>query len=144
MAVVYRHREPPAARDLVSRLENEIGHPLPDSYRRYLLEQDGGWVADNDTALHTIFGLGDVPAVRSMWKKLKTYAGRVPPWSLPVASDVYGNLFIISLRPEEAGTVWFWDHEEEADEDEPPSEDNVELRAADWLTFLDRIGPLDD
>ena len=40
--------------------------------------------------------------------------------------------------------MWFWDHEEEADEGEPPSEDNIELKAPDWQTFLDTLRPLDE
>lgn len=76
-----------------------------------------------------------------MWRKLETFRDRVPGWLLPVAQDAYGNLFAISLREQDRGSVWFWDHEEEADEGEPASEDNIERRAPDWQTFIEAIRP---
>jgi hypothetical protein len=76
-----------------------------------------------------------------MWQKLDIYAERVPDWLLPVASDALGNLFAVSLRDQDRGSVWFWDHEREADEDEPPTETNLRRKAADWRTFLESLGP---
>jgi hypothetical protein len=50
-------------------------------------------------------------------------------------------LFTVSVRDQDLGTVWFWDHEEGAEEDEPPTEDNIREVAPDWRTFLDRLAP---
>jgi cell wall assembly regulator SMI1 len=142
VAVDYVRREPPAPPQLVERLEREIGQRLPDTYRNYLLHQDGGRLDNNDEAVNTVFGLGDVPDWASMWRALKGFRHRVPAWLLPVAEDEYGNLYAISLRDEDRGSVWFWDHEEEADEGEPPTEDNIERKAPDWQTFLDALRPV--
>jgi cell wall assembly regulator SMI1 len=136
MAVAYDHREPPASPELIAQLEARIGHALPDDYRAYLLGQDGGRLDSNDGAVNTVFGLGDVPDWASMWAVLDTYRGRVPAWLLPVADDEYGNLYAISLRPGDFGSVWFWDHEEEADEGEPPSEENLTWKSGSWVGFL--------
>src|SRR6266516_8153476 len=135
MAVSYRLQPPPASADLINRLEQRVGQSLPAEYRDYLLAQDGGWLAPNDEALKVVFGLGEVPNELNMWRKLETFRDRLPKWLLPVAQDAYGNLFAVSLRHPDRGSVWFWDHEEEADEGEPPSEDNIELRAPNWRTF---------
>jgi cell wall assembly regulator SMI1 len=142
MAVGYRNREAPAPPELVDRLEQRIGQRLPDDYRVYLLQQDGGRLQDNNRAVKHIFGIGQVPDYASMWRTLETYSERVPTWLLPVAGDEYGNLFAISLRAADLGSVWFWNHEREADEDEPPSEDNVELKAPSWAAFLGGILPI--
>jgi cell wall assembly regulator SMI1 len=141
MAVAYRSRESPASLELIHRLEQRIGASLPPSYRDYLTEQDGGRLADNSEAAKTVFGLGDVPDWANIWDKLDTYQGRIPTWLLPVAQDEYGNLFTISLRSQDNGSVWFWDHEEEANEGEPPSEDNIQYKTADWPTFLNQLTP---
>jgi cell wall assembly regulator SMI1 len=141
MAVAYRRREPPASPELIHRLEQRIDAPLPHSYRVYLTEQDGGRLADNSEAAKTVFGLGNVPDWANIWDKLDTYQGRVPPWLLPIAQDEYGNLFAISLRSQDNGSVWYWDHEEEANEGEPPSNDNIQYKAPDWPTFLDQLTP---
>lgn len=144
MAVAFRREEPPASPELVERLEQRIGRPLPTEYRDFLLQHDGGRLASNDGAVKTNFGLGDVPDWASMWDLLETFRDRVPAWLLPVAADEYGNLFAVSLRDEDLGSVWFWDHEEEADDEEPPSDDNIELKASDWDVFLDSLHPLGD
>ena len=144
-AVTYRDRRPPASTHLVARLERHVGRALPPAYRNYLLEQDGGRLVDNSEAVTQIFGLGDLPEFASLWRKLEVYADRVPYWLLPVATDEVGNLFAVSLRDEDNGSVWFWDHEEEADEDhEPPAEDNIKLTAPAWPTFLASLQPVDE
>jgi cell wall assembly regulator SMI1 len=145
MAVTYRREAPPATLADVDRLEERIGQELPNDYRSYLLHQDGGRLADNDQAVKVIFGVReDAPDWSNMWDKLDIFEDRVPEWLLPVAQDEYGNLFAVSLRDEDRGSVWFWDHEEEADEDEPPSEDNIEQRAASWTEFLASLQPAEE
>jgi cell wall assembly regulator SMI1 len=143
MPVEYLRREPPATVELVQRLEARIGRQLPASYRSYLLEQGSGRLAANSEVVNEIFGLGDdLPYHANMWKRLDVYAERVPTWLLPVASDAFGNLFAVSLRDEDNGSVWFWDHEQEADEDEPPTEDNLSHKAKDWPSFVAGLTPL--
>jgi cell wall assembly regulator SMI1 len=141
MAVGYLRREPPASPEQIDALERRIGVPLPADYRAYLAAQNGGRLENNNEAAKTIFGLGELPDYTNMGDKLDTYAGRVPAWLLPVAQDEYGNLFAVSLRPRDNGSVWFWDHEEEADEGEPPTEDNLERKADSWTGFLDGLTP---
>ena len=142
MAVTYRERRSPASELLLERLERRVGCALPADYRSYLAEQDGGELSDNTEAIREVFGLGEVSEFASMWHELEVYADRVPYWLLPVASDQFGNLFAVSLRDEDNGSVWFWDHEEEADEGEPPTEANIKLMAPDWPTFLRSLQPL--
>jgi len=143
MAVAYRHREPPASPEQIVRLEERLGRALPADYRDYLLAQDGGRLASNDGAVDTIFGLGDVPDWASMWDKLDVLKDRMPSWLVPVADDAYGNLYAVSLRPSDFGSVWFWDHEEEADEGQPPSEENISFKAGSWTAFLERLQQVD-
>ncbi len=144
MAVGFSESEPPASEESIQRLERRIGDPLPAEYRDFLGQHDGGPLDLNDRSVNEVFGLGDgVPDFASMWNALDTYQERVPGWLLPVANDSFGNLFALSLRPDDRGTVWFWDHEKEADEDEPAAEDNISLIAPDWRTFLDSVKPVD-
>ena len=145
MAVGYRRQAGPAPAEAIERLERHAGQPLPPDYRAYLSQHDGGRLEDNNEALNEVFGVGpDAPEWASMWAKLDLYADRVPKWLLPVASDAFGNLFAVSLRDQDKGSVWFWDHEREADEDEPPADDNIEYRSANWRAFLDSLQPPPD
>jgi hypothetical protein len=140
MAVAYLERRSPVSELLLERLERRVGRALPADYRSYLVRQDGGQLSDNSEAIRDVFGLGEVPEFASLWHSLEVYEDRVPYWLLPVASDLSGNLFAVSLRDEDNGSLWFWDHEEEADEDEPPTEANI--KAPDWPTFLGSLQPL--
>lgn len=142
MPVDFEEAYPPASSIEISRLEIRAGRELPRDYRTFLERQNGGWLQDNDQALEKIFSLSDtVPDYVNIWHKLEVFSERVPSWLLPVGQDVYGNLFAISLRDSDLGSVWFWDHEEEADEDEPPTEDNLDIRAPGWTDFLQGLQP---
>jgi hypothetical protein len=143
MTVGYRIRCGPVPETAVEELERRLGRVLPPAYRAYLRQQNGGWLEDNNEAVKIVFGVGADPSALDLWRKLDVFAGRVPSWLLPVAQDEYGNLFCVSLRDADLGSVWFWDHEEEADEGEPPTEDNLTRRDDDWTAFLASLRPPD-
>jgi hypothetical protein len=145
VAVGYLRISGPTPPELIQRLEQRAGRSLPPAYRDFLAKHDGGRLDSNADAADVIFSLGPVEVeTSSIWNNLDNYSGRVPTWLLPVASDEYGSLFAISLRDKDFGSVWFWDHEREADEDEPPTEENLSYRAQDWQAFLDSLGPPPD
>jgi hypothetical protein len=126
MAVDYLRREPPATPEQINSLEQRLGVALPTDYRSYLAGQNGGRLDNNHEAVNTVYGVGaEVPDWANMADALDVYASRLPNWLLPVAEDSYGNVFAISLRPQDNGSVWFWDHEEEAGEGEPPTQDTL-------------------
>ncbi|MGS2807396.1 SMI1/KNR4 family protein [Nocardia sp. MW-W600-9] len=116
---------------------------LPVDYRAYLLGCDGGWMEDNDQVVDEVFGVrADIGEGVSIWDKLEVYEGRVPRWFLPVARDSYGNLFALSLRPEDHGTVWFWDHEEgDGNDDLPPTGRNISIVSSCWSEFIANLTP---
>jgi hypothetical protein len=146
MAVRFSETEPPASEASIRRLEQRIGQPLPPAYREFLRQHDGGLLELNNRAVNEIFGVSDdLPDYASMAHALELYRDqdRVSAWLLPVANDSFSNLFALSLRDEDRGTVWFWDHENEADEGEPPAEDNIRPVAPDWHSFLDSLEPVD-
>jgi hypothetical protein len=76
MAGPYYEPQPPASPAAVERWSSA-------SARRYV---------------HTIFSVGAVKPIASIFSRLDTFAGRVPTWLLPVARDEDGNLFALSLR----------------------------------------------
>ncbi|MGW6725034.1 SMI1/KNR4 family protein [Nocardia sp. NPDC055029] len=143
MSVGYREAGRPALDAEIDRLAAHLGATLPADYRAYLLERDGGWMEDNDQVVDEVFGVrADIGDGVSIWDKLEVYDGRVPRWLLPVARDSYGNLFALSLRSGDHGTVWFWDHEEEDDDDgHPPTEGNISMIAGGWADFIANLAP---
>ncbi|WP_412538613.1 SMI1/KNR4 family protein [Longispora sp. K20-0274] len=142
MNVEYRRTASPAPENKLAELDTQLPGVLPEDYRAYLLQQDGGRLTSNNEAVREIFGVGDVPDYASIWAKIETYEGRVPAWLLPVAGDAFGNLFCLSLRDTDHGSVWFWDHEgEPEDDDDAPTEDNLTFKAKTWQEFLDSLRP---
>lgn len=143
MSVDFEEVYPPASKEEIEHLEGHLERRLPTEYRQFLEAHNGAWLGDNDQALEKLFSLrSDVPIFVSMWNKLNTFRDRVPVWLLPVGQNVYGNLFAVSLRDSDYGSVWFWDHEEEADEDEPATEENLELHAGTWMEFINSLQPV--
>ncbi|MFF5234697.1 SMI1/KNR4 family protein [Dactylosporangium sp. NPDC000521] len=151
--VRYKETGPPAPEDGIHRLEALVGRSLPVEYRSYLAAQDGGWLEDNSFStednsysVDEIFGVReDAPYSANIWKMIQVFNGRLPAWMLPVASDAGGNLYALSMRDTDFGSVWFWDHEEEepeAGEEELILELGIAKVAEDWSSFLGGLQPI--
>ena len=69
--------------------------------------------------------------------------GRWPARFLSIAIDDCGNRFCLSLGEPDCGSVYFWDHEEEAEDDEEPTELNLYHLADSFGEFWNRIEPID-
>ena len=113
---------PPATLPDVERAEADLGFSLPREYRDYLLTHaNGGWVRSAllpdfpDVGVNHILGVSRDDA----YDLVGTCARLVPLVELgflPVADSAGGNPICVSLRLEDAGTIWFNDHELHYDE----------------------------
>lgn len=135
-AVTYVRPGTPADEAAVAVFERALGFQLPAEYRRYLLEVGGGALeanvlrSDERVGVQALLELGS-----SLEARRRTYAERVPHGFLPIADDGCGNLLLLALGGRERGSVWFWDHEQEAEEGEPATRDNL-TRVADSVRGL--------
>jgi hypothetical protein len=93
------------------------------------------------STLRQLHGLHNGPRWARLESLRKTYAGRVPDGLLPIGTDPFGNVFCLGLGGAWRGKVWFWDHESEADEGEPPRVDNLSMVAASFTSFLAALRP---
>lgn len=136
----------------VRSLEKELGFSLPAEYKDFLLNHNGGWPEPNEFPIednpsddrgrvHYFLCIEDGDEYNLMdW--VVDYEGRLPPGLLPIACDPGGNLICLSVSGENAGTVYFWDHEEEAGPGETPSYENAYHVAESFGEFLERLtGP---
>ncbi|MHB8901103.1 MAG: SMI1/KNR4 family protein [Thermoguttaceae bacterium] len=94
---------------------------LPDDYRKFLLENNGGFpspacVYFEENAQQTasdvlyFFAVGDERPWASLQWHHDTYSGRLPKNTLPIARDSCGNLWLLSVGSDNAGSIFFWDH----------------------------------
>ena len=132
---------------MLDDVEARLGCRLPDAYRRLLLEvSNGGAVepAGIDGAPQVgpvaVLGVGRGDDL-DIERRAAQYEGRLPDGLVPVADAEGGNLVCVSCRPDDAGTIWFWDHECEADEGEPPSPSSVTVVADTFDELIARARP---
>jgi len=108
----------PRATELdIARFEKKNDLTLPDSYRRFLLEQNGGRPANGEfavpgwgvTVIDFFFGIGS----RDSYDLQKHFDRLDDPRSselLPIASDPGGWIVYLGVRGPHRGAVFFWDH----------------------------------
>ncbi len=137
---------PPASNADIERVERQLDVAIPSAYRQFLKQHDGARPKSNCFSPSKRWGAGvtDFLGVgpydnAGLLQAQETYRDRVPAWLLPVAETEGGNLILIALSGDDAGAVYFWDHEQEAEEGEPPTTDNLH-RLAD--SFDDYLGEL--
>ena len=134
--------------------ERSNGVKLPDDYRAFLLSSNGGRPRP-DRFVYLRDGEADRSAVacflgihggehNRLDRDLKIYRGRLPGSLLPIATDPFGNVIALGLAGAEAGKVYFWDHELEADDGEEPTMENVFLIAGSLAEFLELLQKRED
>jgi hypothetical protein len=153
-------KSPPAPENEITRLEAEIGACLPEDYRRFLAECNGGHVGGRlwyrgptpegrsaDAGVHHIGGFREESHF-SLEAARECYQGeelRIPQELLWIMDDPFGNAICIGISGPYHGRVYFWDHEEEPDPEEwdgsVETAGNIQLLANSFTDFLAGLAP---
>lgn len=151
MVLQINNPGPPLTEADILALEGRLSLALPELYRRFLLDYNGGEPEPaefqfkhehgpyTDSTVEYFFSVGGVPDNRSFdwnYNLYKVEEDRLPHNMVPIAHDPGGNLICISMAGIDAGAVFFWDHEAET---EPPSYENLHLVADDFQEFLNGL-----
>ena len=134
------------ADESLHRLETEVGSRLPEDYRAFLKEFNGGepdpsgfvFYADDgpsDSSVRYFLTLDPNATHYNVFDFLRRYADRIPKGVMPIACDSFGNLVIIDVGAKAFGSVYFWDHEKESMEE--PTWDSI-LQVAPSFTAFER------
>ena len=139
--------------DDIDHAEKRLGQPIPAGYREFLLKHNGGRPDPSEfTMAAPSEGSTQIGSVKSFLSingpeetldldyVFNTFHQRIPARLFPVARDPGGNLICIAIEEPDAGKVYFWDHEREAEETEPPTEANLYFVADSFDAFLDKLG----
>ena len=137
----------PTAED-VRGFETKLGVVLPDDYKTFLLQKNGGIPKKAKIKIDLLgvkvvqqfYALTSPANSYTLSYLLEVYSERIPNYMLPIADDPAGNLYLCRLQPGDAyGNIYFWDHEEEADGKSQPYFDNITLVADSFTNFLSKL-----
>ncbi len=146
--------------DDVRRFEQHIGHELPDDYRRFLLEVNGGRTAGThcrfavrrdarhfETILNALFSLDDPNTSRDLatWQ---LYGEGHLPVGLEIGADDGASPIVLVLAGPHRGEVWFLDrlnYDHDANQRRDWFDRTDALRIADsFAEFMAGLRPLND
>lgn len=150
MPVDLYKRGPAIADADVAAFEARIGRALPPDYRAFLLAYNGGrpnfHVIRNpetgDLGVKIFYGIWDKEYF-DIDDEYQTMRDRWPYRLVSIAIDDYGNRFCLSLGPQDYGSIYWWDHEEEAEDGEKPTELNLYPVASSFAELWERMEPID-
>jgi hypothetical protein len=99
-----------------------------------------------DAGIHHIGGFRDEAHFSLLWAR-ECYEGRMPNEVLWIMDDPFGNAICLTVKGQNRGRVYFWDHEDEPDEEwDGTIEDtpNLQLLADTFADFVAGLHPNDD
>ena len=149
-------RRGPQVRDAqIQAFEASFGHPLPDDYRQFLLDVNGGRFARSNCefdlgVVNRLFSLDDINDDDDS-RDLATRANRERPW-LPspdllfIGHDDGGGTLLLALAGEHRGEVWLMIHDERPEDANPRVlwHDRRDMRklAGSFEQFMRSLRPL--
>jgi cell wall assembly regulator SMI1 len=118
--VTIKAKTSPVSLAAIAEFERRTDITLPHSYREFLAKYNGGeptpdrllvqgWHGTS-TCINCFFGLGE-GGFYDLEESLENAADYIPPSTLPIASDSGGNMLCLKLSGDNAGSIYFWDHE---------------------------------
>lgn len=149
MVITERLSEENVTNAAPAEFQKTVVLPLPDAYREFLKLHNGGRPNPSSfefrnaegtserSRVHYFFGLHS-GRVGNLKFQFENYQDRVPLGLLPVATDPFGNLILLKLIGKHDAPVFFWDHEEESEDDEPYWDNIFQIN----LSFQDFIKSL--
>ena len=150
--VMMRKSGPKLPEYEVSILERRMGATLPPSYRRFLLEFNGGrptpdgvdvkGLEDSPTDVTVFFGIGRSLECECIEWSLTALVERLEPRLVPIAGDSGGSVFCLSLRDQDYGAILYCDLQSVYGDFEATPE--FYPVAPDFDTFLDSIYEFED
>jgi len=141
---------PPTDHARVVALEARLGTSLPEEYRQFLLEFNGGRPSPacfrlasrtgpySDSVVDWFLSVHDADE-SNIGTVLSWLEGRRPRALLPIAIDPGGNYVMLGIDGDVRGKVYFWDHDREPQNEQDWS--NIDLIADSFDAFLRGLTP---
>jgi hypothetical protein len=147
----------PVEPSALARFEERWRCRIPDPYRAFLLRSNGAELALpifyyrdrpqgrlREGSIEALFSIDHENEMMDLGGHVNTYmvwARRIPYDLFPVGTDFGSNLILMGGEGPRLGQIFFWDHDWEASDDEPPTEENVYFVANNLDEFLASLKP---
>ena len=129
----------------IEDLEVKNNIELTDNYKEFLHKWNGGtpdvgvfMISEEEgpTVMHYFFSIGNT--YYDIEDFLDIYEYRLPEGFIPIGGDVGGNAILLGISERHYDQIYFWDHENEPDLDEPDMS-NMYFLADNIWEFLDNL-----
>ncbi|MDH5641621.1 MAG: SMI1/KNR4 family protein [Nitrospira sp.] len=108
----------------ISVFEKVIGGRLPSTYRRFLLEHNGGRPEPSSTkniAFSEFYGLKTKKKYCDLLAVYRVMRERLPKEMMSIGDSAFGDQICLVIKGKNRGKLYFWDHEGRPE--------NVDIRA---------------
>jgi cell wall assembly regulator SMI1 len=140
----------PLRREDITRVERQLGVIFPEDYRRFLLRYNGGRPKPDlfrieaagpewDDIMNWFYCINPGDMYGLVENNDELLRSRMPPELIAIGDDPLGNQICIAVKGSKKGSVYFWDHENEAPDGEEPWWENVYLLADTFEKFVDSL-----
>ena len=148
---IMDRRGPVVGESIVATLEQRLGHSLPEDYRQFLLEVNGGRPNDSNRefpfgVMKTFFSLADPDDDRDL-ESSNSGIPELPSRDLLYVGYASGARVLLAIAGEQRGQVWLQDTTEPRPEDANPRvlwHDRRDMKklADSFGQFMRQLGPL--
>lgn len=130
----------------VENVVKKLAFEIPIEYREFLQQTNGG-IPVPDAVKHEgkywdnvscFYSVRNNLCSDDLFRNIEEYKEMLPSHYLPIGESPGGNLYCLSLRSEDFGSVYFWDHDE-ANYDGEPWEENMTLLASSLPVFINSL-----
>ncbi len=150
MATKINNSGSPLSESDIVRFESHLDITLPEEYRNFLLQHNGGepepdefvvpgWSGES-SAISRFFSIVD-NSESGLTHEITTYRNRIPDSIIPIGVDPGDNLICIGVGEQNRGVIFFWDHDDELDDNGTSRMDfsNVYTIAGNLEEFLENL-----
>lgn len=133
----------PAPLNKIAAFEKELSINLPEDYRNFLANYNGGEVhhtyvaPDSGADLRSLFGIDATFLNNDLSQNRKFTHGWVPRQLLPIGDDCGGKKFCLDITNDSRGYIFYCDWEPEATKDRLPAPECVADSFTDFIEGLE-------
>ena len=109
----------------ILKLERALGFALPEEYRVFLIQNNGGrahpdavptpsFPGSAASSLKVFYGIGTAIQSEDLLRRYGVWIEDCPRHLLPIACDDGGSQYCLSLSGSDRGCVYYWDYYREA------------------------------